>query len=75
MHEKTLTRQGTVTAREVAGLTQEQACKAAGIYKHTLANWKEFDPELADRMEEAREDARRESLEAIKQAGNSTSEP
>jgi hypothetical protein len=51
------------------GLTQKQACLAAGIGETTLGTWREKYPELETRMSEARENARRKALAGIKAAG------
>lgn len=52
-----------------AGLTKAQACAACGIARQTLATWMEKHPDFAVRVEAAREEARQEALEDIKDAG------
>ncbi len=52
-----------------AGLTKTQACAACGIARQTLATWMEKHPDFAVRVEAAREEARQEALEDIKDAG------
>ena len=51
------------------GLTQKQACIAAGICENTLAGWREKHPELEAQMAEAREQARQKALAGIRAAG------
>jgi hypothetical protein len=51
------------------GLTKEQACVAAGIGVSTLADWLERYPQLAQRVGQAREQARQKALAGIKKAG------
>ena len=53
------------------GLTQKQACIAAGICENTLATWRDKHPELQAKMAEAREQARQKALARIKAAGES----
>jgi hypothetical protein len=52
-----------------AGLTKAQACLACGISRQTLATWCEKYPEFGLRVDAAREEARQEALEDIKDAG------
>jgi hypothetical protein len=52
-----------------AGLTKAQACAACGIARQTLATWMEKHPDFAVRVQAAREEARQEALEHIKDAG------
>jgi hypothetical protein len=51
------------------GLTQEQACSAAGISRPTLVRWRKADPDFEDRLTAARDKARRDALSMIKAAG------
>lgn len=50
------------------GMPQKGACIAAGIAVSTLAEWREADPTITERMEEARERARRQALQSVKKA-------
>ena len=50
------------------GLPQRGACIAAGIAVSTLAEWRSKDSTLGERMEEARERARRQAMLIIKSA-------
>ena len=52
-----------------AGLTHKQSCQATGIARQTLASWCEKYPEFRLRVEAARDEARRDALEGIKEAG------
>ena len=51
------------------GLTYKSACGAAGISTESLRNWREEYPELATKLEKARETARATALREIKAAG------
>jgi hypothetical protein len=52
------------------GLTIQQACKACAVPTATLQGWKKKNPELVERFEAAREQARRKALAAIQKAGD-----
>jgi transposase-like protein len=52
-----------------AGLTHSQACRATGIARETLHAWMDKHPDFKQAVEAAREVARREALESIKNAG------
>ena len=52
-----------------AGLTKAQACLACGIARQTLATWCEKYPEFGLRVDAAREEARQDALESIRDAG------
>ena len=51
------------------GLTIEQSCRASGITRETLSQWRERYPELAEQLEQARERARQKALAVIRAAG------
>jgi hypothetical protein len=50
------------------GLPQRSACIAAGLSVTTLRDWRNQDPTLGVRMEEAQEKARRQTIAIIKSA-------
>ena len=52
-----------------AGLTKAQACLACGISRQTLATWCEKYPDFGLRVDSAREEARQDALESIRNAG------
>jgi hypothetical protein len=52
-----------------AGLTKAQACLACGISRQTLATWCEKYPDFGLRVDAAREEARQDALESIRDAG------
>jgi transposase-like protein len=62
-------RANTVLKALRAGLTKAQACLACGISRQTLATWCEKYPEFGLRVDAAREKARQDALEDIKDAG------
>jgi hypothetical protein len=51
------------------GMPIKGACVVAGIGVTTLAEWRASQPDLEERMSEARERARQKALQAIKGAG------
>jgi len=51
------------------GLTIEQSCRASGITRETLSQWRERYPDLAEQLEQAREQARQKALAVIRAAG------
>jgi hypothetical protein len=50
------------------GLPQRSACVAAGIAVSTFAEWRSRDSTIGERIEEARERARRQAMRIIKSA-------
>jgi hypothetical protein len=52
-----------------AGLTKAQACLACGISRQTLPTWCEKYPDFGLRVDSAREEARQDALESIRNAG------
>ena len=52
-----------------AGLTKAQACLACGVSRQTLATWCEKYPEFGPRVDAAREEARQDALESIRNVG------
>jgi hypothetical protein len=64
-NEKTIER---LLAGLADGLPIKSACIIAGISVSTLADWREKDPQLEERMAEAREKARLKMLQRIKRA-------
>jgi transposase-like protein len=64
------TRTASVMLRALrAGLTHAQACRATGIARETLYGWMDKHADFRVRVEAARDEARRDALEDIKEAG------
>ena len=62
---------GNLLKALAGGLTFEQAAVSVGVHRQTIIRWREQYPELAEQLDQAREQARQKALGHIKSAAES----